>query len=95
VAQNTDISIPPRMWTLLTNSDVSALRIQVLGRVGVLLKATVGAVPPTSLTGGVSLAPGGGLTADQTLAQLFPGVPGANRVYAYATGGTVVSVSHA
>lgn len=95
MARNADVSIPARTWTQLTNGNVTELRLQVQGRFGIRIKATAGEVPPTNTGGSIEIRPGDGIAGDQTLAQLFPGVAGANRVYAYANGPTSVSVSHA
>lgn len=91
--QNTDIAVTPNAWVLLTDADVTAITVQA-GDVTVLLKATVGAVPPVDATGAWTLAPGEGLTGD--LVDYWRGVTGANRVYARAQNfpGTV-TVSHA
>jgi hypothetical protein len=93
--RNTTINIPVGQWVLVTDADVTAVRIQVHGAYEARFKATVGAVAPTSIDGAILLLPYGAIAADLTLAQLFPGVPGANRVYVYADMPVAVSVSHA
>lgn len=95
MAQNTTIDCPAGTWTLLTDSDVTALRAVNMGENGIWLMATVGTTPPTSTSGALPLLPNQVLTADLTLENLFPGVTGANRVYALAPDGAEVSVSHA
>jgi hypothetical protein len=94
-AQNTDIPLRAKTWVLLTSSNVTAFRVKEKCGFPVKLKATVGEVPPTNDAGSVDLLGYEGMAADVTLAQLFPGVTGANRVYGYAEFSTVVSVSHA
>ena len=93
--QNATVSIPGATWTQITNSDVSALRVQVFGEVAVHLMATAGAAAPASLAGSLRIPGGGIVAADLTLAQLFPGVSGANRVYAWCQTPASLSVSHA
>jgi hypothetical protein len=91
--QNTNITVPPDTWTLLTDADVTAVTFQNMGN-DLLIKGTVGAVAPTTLLGAVSYFPGGG-ERNVLLSDLFPGVSGRNRLYAYSPGGTSVFVSHA
>lgn len=95
MAQNTTIAVPARTWTLLTDSNVTAIRAQVRGYRTVELVGTVGATPPSDTTGSITLADYGILTSDLTLAVLFPGVSGANRVYAWCEQDAQVGVSHA
>ena len=101
MAQNTTITCAAGVWTLLTNSNVTALRACNLGSEGVWLMATAGATAPAVPAnaapppGAVPLLPNQTLAADLTLAQLFPGVSGANRVYCFAYQPTRISVSHA
>ena len=93
--QNTTVAVPARTWTQLTNADVSAIRVQNLNGYPIKIMGTVGAVAPTSDAGALVLAAGQAIAADLTLAQLFPGVSGANRVYAFSDAPALVSVSHA
>jgi len=92
MAQNTTIAVPAKTWTLLTNSDTTNITFQAGGSVSV--KATVGASAPTTLDGAIGYTEGTG-EANTALADIFTGVAGANRVYAYSFGGTSVAVSHA
>ena len=93
--QNTTIECAPRVWTLLTNNDVDALRAANLGSEAIWLQGTVGTTPPTSAAGGLPLLPGQILPASALLVDVFPGVAGVNRVYALTQVATRVSVSHA
>ena len=91
--QNTDITVGPGAWTLLTDADVSAITLQVRDA-SVWLKATAGAVAPADTTGAWLLEDGEGLSGD--LAFYWRGVVGANRVYAQAQNFPAkVVVSHA
>lgn len=91
--QNTDIAVGPGAWVLLTDADVTAITLQVRGA-PVLLKATVGAVAPTTDVGAFLLESGEGLSG--YLTDYWRGVTGANRVYAKAQNfASTVAVSHA
>ena len=92
--QNATVAVPARTWTQLTNADVSAIRVQNINGYTIEIMGTVGAVAPTSDAGAIVLAAGQAIAADLTLAQLFPGVAGANRVYAFSDAPALVSVSH-
>ena len=95
MAQNTTIKLESGVWTLLTNANVTALRVQMQSGDRLLLKATVGAVAPTTIAGAIALDPLQILPADVTITSIWPGVSGANRVYGYIVTGGTVSVSHA
>ena len=94
MAQNTTISIPAATWTLLTNSDITAATLQNLTGNIVLLAGTVGATPPTDALGAIRLYPGQ-LNINTAIASLYPGVTGANRLYAYSSTPATVFISHA
>lgn len=95
--RNAFVTIPPGAWTQITSGDVSALRAQIVRGREVYLQATVGAVAPTSEGGSISLRAGTILAANLLLAEIWPGVAGATRVYAYvdSVDGAIISVSHA
>lgn len=94
-ARNADVSVPRNTWTQLTDSDVTAITFLNTGARSVFIQATVGAVAPSTLSGALIYPPGFGEDSSKTLAQLFPGVSGATRVYAYSDSATIVKVSHA
>lgn len=96
-AQMETILLLADAWTEITNGDATAVRAQVLSG-EVMFKATVGQVQPTNVKGALFYTAGNGFDASVTLANLFPGVSGANRLYARPSGPGVtstVSVSHA
>lgn len=95
MARNDNVTLPPGAWTQLTNGDVTALRVQNIGNGAVLVKARVGAGALASPDGSVTLDSLGMIEATTPLADLFPGIAGANRVYGYSDSGGIVSVSHA
>lgn len=94
-ARNDNVVLAAGAWTQVTDGDVSAIRVQNIGTGAVWLKARVGTGAIATLGGAICLDPLMTLGADTTLAELFPGVSGGNRVYAWSEGGGLVSVSHA
>lgn len=94
MAQNTTISLTAGAWTQLTDANVPSITFQNVGSNHIVIKATVGAVAPTNATGSIRYNPGQG-ERNVLLSDLFPGVIGANRVYAYSDAITPVVVSHA
>lgn len=95
MAQNTTVNVPAMTWTQLTNSDTARITFQNASGYHVVVKATAGATAPTDLAGGIRYNPGQG-ERNVLLSELFPGLTGGNRVYAYAeSGGVSVMVSHA
>ena len=85
--------IPGGAWVQLTNADVTAITFANVGTNVVRVTATVGAIAPTSIRGSIPYPPGWGECRD--LSEIWKGVPGANRVWAYAGQPTDVFVSHA
>lgn len=88
-----NVSVPANTWTQLTPTNVTALRVENESGYAVQLQATVGAVAPTSFDAVVTLHPFIPWAADLGIAQLFPGVAGANRIWAYCITPVVLSVS--
>jgi hypothetical protein len=95
MARNDNVNVAPNTWVQLTNANASAIRVQNLSGFPVNLQATVGASAPTSIGGSLRLNAQGVITASETLANLFPGLTGANRVWAFCETGVTLSVSHA
>lgn len=96
--QNTTITLDQGVWQQLTNADITAARVQNVGAYEVFVQATAGTTPPASLVGALQYGPGAGFDASSTLANLFPGVSGANRLWSMCTSQPLVgkvSVSHA
>lgn len=91
-------SIQPNTWTLLTTNDVtSGVTFQCPhgNQANVLLCGTAGATPPTSTDNTLRYAPGQG-EINVLLSEMFPGVPGVNRLYAFSTfSQAAVFISHA
>ncbi len=94
MAQNTTTTIAAAPWTQLTDADIARITFQNVGSNHVLIKATIGASTPTNATGAIRYNPGQG-ERNVLLTDLFPGLVGANRVYAYSPDATQIVVSHA
>jgi len=92
MAQNTTVDVPVDAWVELTDADVELITFQ--NQTGtVYVQATTG-VAPTSWQGSVEYNPGEG-ERNVYLSDIWPGVTGAVRVWAYSDGGSQVFVSHA
>ena len=97
MARNDNVTIPATTWTQLTNANALSIRVQQVSGTSMILalQATNGIVAPTTQLGVIVLPGGDVLAADLPIAQLWPGVTGANRVWAFASVDSVASVSHA
>ncbi len=94
--RNIDISCSATQPTLLTDGAVETCRVHNASGYHLYLQATATATPPESRQGSISLTPSATLAADLPLADLFPGIgSGAMYLWAFATIGGTLSVSHA
>jgi hypothetical protein len=91
--QNTTVNVPAGAWTQLTDADVSAITFQNIGGHFILVKATTDDTAPTDTTAAIRYNPGQG-ERNVTLSDLFPGLSGRDRVWAYSDSNTSVFVSH-
>lgn len=94
MAQNTTIAIPAATWTQLTNADITAITFQNVGSNHIVIKATTDTSAPTSTDGGFRYNPGQG-EKNVAMTDLFPGISGADRLWAYSPDGGSVVISHA
>ena len=92
-ARNTTLTLTQDDWTQLTDNDVTAITFQNLGPGDILVKSTTDTTKPTDFTGAIRYASGQG-ERNATLADLFPGLTGRDRVWAFSTAPTPVFVSH-
>ena len=94
--QHTNKAVNAASFTQLTDANVTAITFQNVSAMPVIITATVGeSTAPNPDAGGLTYAAGEG-ESNRSLADLFPGVPGANRVWARSINGTQqVFVSHA
>lgn len=93
--QNANVTLPANVWTLITPNDVTDVTFMNTSMYDIWIMGTVGAVAPTvngpaglrytSMTG----------EAKQPVADLFLGVSGVNRLYAFCKEAGEVFVSHA
>lgn len=96
-ATNDDRAIPKGVWTEVTTADTTAIRIQNMSEAMVFIQATAGAAP-TGATfaeqrkGSIRVRPWLGEVF--TIADMFMGVTGANRIWAYAMIDCEISFSH-
>jgi hypothetical protein len=91
--QNTPIAIGTN-WTQLTDANVTEITFQNIGAAAVYVTATNGVTAPTDAAGLIYKPLEG--EAKRALADIFPGVTGANRVWAKSVDlATQVFVSHA
>jgi hypothetical protein len=95
MAQNTTLTIQPATWTLITDSDVSAAMWVNVGSDTVWIKATTDTTTPTTKLSAVPYAPGTGERASVSLADIWPGLTGRNRLWAFCDTLGQVTISHA
>lgn len=93
MAQNTTINLTANTWTQLSDGNVTVMRVMNLGTESIWVQATVGEVAPTTTNGAIAVKPGE--ISILTLATMWPGVAGANRIYARSAPAGRVSVSNA
>lgn len=94
MAQNTTLNIPANTWTLLTDADVSTVTFANVTGSTVWIKATTDTTEPTDRAGAIPYSPGFGESA-AAMTDLFPGLSGADRLWAYSTEPASVFISHA
>lgn len=99
--KHSDVLVPKREWTILTDStdaSITGVRLQNLGDYAVRIQAKADADPAGLSIGGALILreePDIIFSTD-TLATLFPGVTSPLHLFAYcANGSTEISVSHA
>lgn len=93
MAQHDTIDVAKDTWTQITNADVTAITFQNLSGGDLWVKGTTSASAPTDLTDAVVYAANEG-ELNVAMADLFPGLSGADRVYVYTQRGGWVFVSH-
>ena len=94
MAQNTTITVPAGAWTQLTDADITSITFQNIGSNHIMVKATTDGTAPTNYAGAIRYNPGQG-ERNVALSDLFPGLAGRDRLWAYATDATQVVISHA
>jgi hypothetical protein len=94
MAQNTTINVPAGTWVQLSNADIDAITFQNVGSSYVLVKGATEAAAPNNTDGALRYDQRQG-EKNAFLVDLFPGIEGADRLYAFSPGGTEMVVSHA
>jgi hypothetical protein len=94
MARQTTVNVPANAWTQITDADVTAITFQNVSGYAVRIRATNGTSAPTDQAGALTYGPGQG-ERNVLLADLSPGVAGANRVWAFSELPVSVAVSHA
>ena len=95
MAQNTRITCAAGDWTQITDADVAAdISVMLANDVSIYLQATATSTPPGASTiGPVELLDKGDGWSEATIAEKFPGVSGALRLWAKPKD-SAASVSH-
>ena len=84
-AQNGIVQLAPNIMVELTDANVTEATVLAWMGTNVLLVPSVDPAAPDKADG-MPLRPGFGIDAGKPLSDWFPGVPGANRLHAYAEG---------
>jgi len=93
MAQNTSTTLTAKDWTQLTDADITSITFQNTGGYHMLVKATTDATKPTDFSGAIRYNPGQG-ERNVAMTDLFPGLSGADRLWAYSDQAVTVMVSH-
>jgi len=94
-ARNATVGVTKQTWTQLTDADVTSITFQNASGYDVLIKATTDTTAPTDQDDVLVYGPGLG-ERNSLMTDLFPGLTGADRVWAYCSAATAsVFVSHA
>ena len=94
--QNASKIVARWTWVQLTDADSTAITFINTGGSTMLVKATTDGTAPTSIDGSIPYGPGQGEKAPVTIAELFPGITGADRLWAWGRDDTTTAmVSHA
>lgn len=94
MARNTTVTLVAETWTQLTDADVFTITFQNRGDYHILVKATTDTSAPSDATGAIRYNPGQG-ERNVSVADLFPGIANADRIWAYSDRAVDVMVSHA
>ena len=84
-------------WTLVTQADTTAIRIQNISGQRLWIKGTIGATPPVGIPqtiGAYLMLPGKEIDTSKTFANMFPGAGAITRIYAFCDQAIDVPYSH-
>jgi hypothetical protein len=85
---------PVRRWVELTTENATYVTFQNIGTETVYVKGTSGAIAPIDANGSLEFPPAS-QAVSYLLSDMFPGISGVNRLWAYADAETFVMISHA
>ena len=91
--QTTNVNIPARTWTQITDANVTSATFQNVSDFDVWVRGTVGAVAPTGGASGIKYMPSQG-EVNRPLSYMFPGTSGANRLYVWSESNATVFISN-
>lgn len=89
----TPVGSPTYSWVELTENATDFITFQNVGYSQVFVKATATSAEPSDVNGALEFPPAA-QAVSYLIAEMFPGVGGANRLWAYAPFETLVSVNH-
>ena len=98
MAKNGPVTVNQYTWTEITANNITEATWQVIGAYDVQVQGTNGQTAPTEPLDGITYLRKGqdGESTLRSLAVLWPGIAGANRLYAKSIGGgSKVFISHA
>lgn len=90
----TPIGSPSYSWVELTESATNFVTFQNVGYAPVFVKATNSSSPPSDAQGALEF-PAASQAVSYSISSMFPGIAGANRLWAYAWFDSAVAISHA
>lgn len=96
--RNTNVILQRGIWTLVSQGAISKIRLQNQSSSdGIWIQATAGeGTPPTNIEGSIRIPAMEVVGTNWTIAELWPGVSGANAIWAMTQSTSVtLSVSHA
>jgi hypothetical protein len=92
--QNTTITLTASTWTQLSDADIDAITFQNRGGTHMFVSGTTDTSAPTDFDGAIRYNPGQG-ERNVALVDLFPGLTGVDRLWAFSDAAIDVTVSHA
>ena len=94
MARDDTVTLTAGAWTQLTNGDVTNITFQNRSDYDMFIAGTTDATAPTDFSDALKYGPGMG-EKNAAMTDLFPGLSGGDRVYAYSKEAIDVRVSHA
>lgn len=92
--QNTTITLTAGVWTQLTDADINSITFQNRGGTHMFVSGTADVSAPSNFNGAIRYNPGQG-ERNISLIDLFPGLTGVDRLWAFSDSAIDVMISHA